>query len=54
MRDPRERLRHILEAIAQIKRYASRGRQAFEGDELIQSWVVHRLQIIGEDRKSVV
>jgi len=53
VRDPRERLRHILEAIAQIKRYASRGRQAFEGDELIQSWVVHRLQIIGEAARAL-
>ena len=53
MRDPRERLRHILEAIAQIERYASRGRQAFEGDELIQSWVVRRLQIIGEAARAL-
>ncbi len=40
MRDPEERLRDILEAIANIERYAARGRQAFEGDELIQNWFV--------------
>jgi hypothetical protein len=38
MRDPKERLRDILEAIARIERYASRGREAFEQDELIQCW----------------
>ncbi len=48
MRDPKERLRDILEAIARIERYASRGREAFEKEEMIQVWVVHHLQIIGE------
>ena len=48
MRDPKERLRDILEAIANIDRYSVRGRQAFESDELIQNWFVRHLQIIGE------
>ncbi|MCP9469507.1 MAG: DUF86 domain-containing protein [Nitrospira sp.] len=48
MRDPKERLRDILDAIARIERYAARGRQAFEQDELIQVWVFHHIQIIGE------
>ncbi|RME90733.1 MAG: DUF86 domain-containing protein, partial [Verrucomicrobia bacterium] len=48
MRDPKERLRDILEAIARIERYASRGREAFERDELIQVWIFHHIQIIGE------
>ncbi len=48
MRDPKERLRDILEAIASIERYAARGRPAFESDELIQNWFVRHLQIIGE------
>lgn len=48
MRDPKERLRDILDAIAQIERYAIRGRQAFEQDELIQVWMLHHIQIIGE------
>jgi uncharacterized protein with HEPN domain len=48
MRDPRERLQDILEAIQLIERYASRGRAAFEQDELVQTWIVHYLQIIGE------
>ncbi len=48
MRDPKERLRDILDAIASIERYAMRGRQAFESDELIQNWFVRHLQIVGE------
>lgn len=48
MRDPKERLRDILDAIARIERYAARGREAFEQDELIQVWTFHHIQIIGE------
>lgn len=48
MRDPKERLSDILDAIARIERYAARGREAFEQDELIQVWMCHHLQIIGE------
>ncbi len=38
MRDPTERLKDMLDAIANIERYAARGREAFERDELIQIW----------------
>ena len=48
MRDSRARLMDMLEAIERIERYAARGRRAFEDDELIQIWVIHHLQIIGE------
>lgn len=48
MRDVGERLRDVLEAIARIERYSATGRDAFMQDELIQTWVVHHLQIIGE------
>jgi uncharacterized protein with HEPN domain len=30
-----------------------RGRQAFEADELIQSWIVRHLQIIGEAARAL-
>ncbi len=53
MRDPRERLRDILDAIAQIEKYATRGRAAFDNDELIQVWMIHHLQIIGESAASL-
>jgi hypothetical protein len=45
VRDPKERLRDILDAIANIERHAARGRQAFEKDELIQNWFVRHLQV---------
>jgi len=53
VRDPEERLRDILEAIANIERYALRGREAFENDELIQNWFVRHLQIIGEAARAL-
>jgi len=48
MRNDRERLLDIEEAVERIKKYASRGREAFENDELIKNWTVHHLQILGE------
>ena len=48
MRDDRAYLEDILEAIERIERYAERGREAFTADELIQTWIVHHIQIIGE------
>lgn len=48
MRDPRERILDMLEAIERIERHAAKGRAEFEKDELIQSWMVHHLQIVGE------
>lgn len=48
MRSDAERLRDILEAIERIEKYSVRGREAFEHDELIQNWMVHHLQVIGE------
>jgi uncharacterized protein with HEPN domain len=48
MRDDRERLLDIQEAIARIEKYAARGRGAFESEELIQTWIVHHIRIIGE------
>jgi uncharacterized protein with HEPN domain len=53
VRDPRERLRDALEAIANIQRYAARGRGAFESDELIQSWFVRQAEILGEAARGV-
>lgn len=48
MRNDRERLLDILEAIERAGRYASRGREALEKDELVETWVIHHIQIIGE------
>jgi uncharacterized protein with HEPN domain len=48
MRDDRGRLQDILDAIKQIERYAKRGRRVFEEDELVHTWMIHHIQIIGE------
>jgi uncharacterized protein with HEPN domain len=48
MRDDKERLRDIREAIENVQRYAARGKDAFREDELIQTWVLHHIQILGE------
>jgi uncharacterized protein with HEPN domain len=48
VRDPRERLRDIIEAIDAIGRYTHEGRRRFDDDELVRSWVLQHLQIIGE------
>lgn len=48
MRRDRQRLEDILEAIERIEKYAGGGRATFDRDELVQTWVLHHLQIIGE------
>lgn len=48
MTNDRERLLDILEAIERIERYAIRGRERFDQDELVQTWMVHYVQVIGE------
>jgi uncharacterized protein with HEPN domain len=53
LRDARERLRDILEAIAAIERHLHRGKADFERDELLQGWFVRHLQIIGEAARTL-
>ncbi len=53
MRGERERLLDILEAIERIEKYAAEGKNAFESDELIQTWIVHHITIIGEACRSL-
>ena len=53
MRDDQGRLQDILEAIERIEKYAVRGKKAFDEDELLQTWVVHNIQIIGEAVRNV-
>jgi uncharacterized protein with HEPN domain len=48
MRSDQERLQDILEAIEAVKKYASKGHRAFEMDELVQTWIVHHLLLLGE------
>jgi hypothetical protein len=53
MRNERERLLDILEAIERIEKYAEEGKDAFESNELIQTWVIHHITIIGEACRSL-
>jgi uncharacterized protein with HEPN domain len=53
MRDDHERLLDILEAIERIEKYTFTGREVFEEDELIQTWVIHHLEVIGEASRSL-
>ena len=48
MRDDRERLLDILEAIERIEKYSVLGEESFRNDELIQNWMVRNIQVIGE------
>jgi uncharacterized protein with HEPN domain len=48
VRDPKERLLDILDAIAAIERHSGGDKAAFERDELLQVWFLRHLQIIGE------
>ena len=48
MRNDQERLLDILEAIEKIDQHVVDDRTAFDTDEMLQVWVIHHLQIIGE------
>jgi len=53
LRDDRERLLDIAEAIERIEKYTRPGRDRFWRDELVQTWVLHHVQIIGEAARGV-
>jgi uncharacterized protein with HEPN domain len=48
MRSDRERLLDILDAIENIERYCICGEERFRNDELVQIWIIHYLEMIGE------
>ena len=48
MRNDYERLLDIIEAIENIERRVPQTRKAFDADELVQTWVLHHLRILGE------
>jgi uncharacterized protein with HEPN domain len=53
MRDLRQRLHDILEAISQIEEQRANGKTVFDGSPLVQTWMVHHLMIIGEAVRSI-
>ena len=52
MRDDRQRLQDVLEAIERIEKYKTT-KENFKKDELIQTWFVRHLQIIGEACRTI-
>jgi uncharacterized protein with HEPN domain len=48
MRSDAGRLNDILEAIAKIEERIPKDEETFERDEMLQVWVIHHLQVIGE------
>jgi len=53
LRSDRERLLDIVEAIERVERYAARGEDAFTQDELVQTWMLRHLQVIGEAARAM-
>ena len=53
MRDDHERLLDILEAIEKIEKRAPSNRDAFDADEMVQTWVLHHLQVLGEAARAL-
>ena len=53
MRSDADRLSDILEAIAKIRDRISTDVDVFRSDEMLQVWVIHHLQIVGEAARGV-
>jgi uncharacterized protein with HEPN domain len=53
MREVVKRFRDIHEAIVRIEKYTQGGRISFDRDELVQIWVIHHLEIIGETASAI-
>ena len=53
MRSDVDRLSDILAAVAKIKSRLTDSIDAFQRDEMLQIWVIHHLQIVGEAARGV-
>ncbi len=53
MRDDRERLLDIQDAIEQVEKYDEAARRNLEQNELVQVWMLHYLRIIGEAARAL-
>ena len=53
MRRDLDRLEDVLEAIERIQDQTKSGREAFDGEPLVQVWVVHHLEIVGEASRAL-
>jgi len=48
VRKDTDRLFDVLEAIAAIERHSGPNRERFDTDELVRTWCLHHIEIIGE------
>lgn len=53
MRSDGDRATDIATAVSRIRERTAAGRRAFFEDQLLQTWVVHHLEIIGEAAKGL-
>ena len=53
MRDDHQRLLDIREGIERIEKYTTGGRAEFDESEIVQTWVLHHLQIISEAARAL-
>jgi uncharacterized protein with HEPN domain len=53
VRDDRERLRDILDAIDRVEQYTRLDRRVFDSSEIVQTAVIYQLQVIGEAANQV-
>lgn len=53
MRSDADRVSDILEAAAKIRKRITDSVDAFQADEMLQVWVIHHLQVIGEAARGV-
>lgn len=53
MRSDSDRLDDILMAAAKIQERIGVGLNYFQGDEMLQVWVIHYLQVIGEAARGI-
>jgi uncharacterized protein with HEPN domain len=53
MNDDATRIKHILDCVKRIQEWTVNGREAFLEDEMMQSAVVHELEVIGEATKAL-
>jgi len=53
MRSDSDLLLDVLDAIEAIEKYTYQGKERYISDELIQVWILHHLQIIGEACRTI-
>jgi len=46
-------LQHIINATELIEKFVADGRELFDQNELVQVWIIHHIQIIGEAARNV-